>query len=83
MIRILALVAVVGLLIAAVVVRRRRHVQRSVSDDWLCERRRRECRAGVELPRWRFPAERRELAKRDRLTRISEARQQTGERRRA
>lgn len=39
----------------------RRRREDRVSDDWLLEQRAREARAGVDLPRWRLPAEIREM----------------------
>lgn len=79
-------ILLVGVVVAAGLILRalhRRQVANCVSPDWLVKHAQRDAQFGVDLPRWRFPAERRELAKRERLARIAEARQQTGERRRA
>lgn len=47
-----------------------------VSESWLIENARKECVEGWHGPRWRFPAEVKEQAKRERLVRIAQIRRQ-------
>lgn len=63
------------LLVSAAIWRwRSRRDADSVSDAWLLQDRIRADRMGVDLPRWRTPKERAEMARRDRLASITDVR---------
>jgi hypothetical protein len=51
-----------------------RHDPARVSEAWLDDHDRRAGRAGVDLPRWRTPAERRAMHAADRVVRMRERR---------
>lgn len=46
----------------------------ALSPEWIRENAKREMEAGVDLPRWRTPKERAEMARRERFARMAEAR---------
>ncbi len=54
-----------------------------VSDGWLTDHTRRESATGVDLPRWRFPAELKALERKQRMTQIAAARSRMFEGKRA
>ncbi len=65
----LVTVAIVGTIVVA---RRRTRRSMTLSERWLHAQEQRDTRAGVDLPRWRLPAEREELARQERLAAIHE-----------